>query len=152
MLVMKKNGINILEHIKKYVEYYFAVISALTIIWGGFELYDGWTHDNKELHVNVKSIIETQKKQAEMDSILIINQSEMQNKLNEIQKITDENSENLKLLQTSYIKYISKDKALSKEDFLKYMQGLTLDLKRNSFINKNSERNFTTSASASLNE
>ena len=47
-------------------------------------------------------------------------------------KNTEEFVKQLKSLEKSYIKYISNDNALTKKDFLEYMEGLSVDEKKNS--------------------
>jgi len=131
---MLRKIIVFLAHIKEYVEYYLAVVSALGILWGGFVIYNNWIHKNEQLHNDVKTIMVIQKKQTEVDSVLLNRQKEIGLQLNALQSASDENSEHLKFLETSYVKYLSKDKALSKEDFLKYMEGLNYDTKKNSSI------------------
>jgi predicted metal-dependent HD superfamily phosphohydrolase len=129
---MKKQLINIIEGIKTYSGYYFSVVAVLGALWGAFAVYDNWKDNNVKMQSNVSTIIQTQKSQTKTDSILLVKQVVMETKLNEIISNTDQNADNLKSLSTSYIKYISKDKTLTKEDFLKYMDGLSFDVKKNS--------------------
>jgi len=129
---MKKQLINIIEGIKTYSGYYFSVVAVLGALWGAFAVYDNWKDNNTKMQSNVSTIIQTQKSQTKTDSILLVKQVIMETKLNEIILNTDQNADNLKSLSTSYIKYISKDKTLTKEDFLKYMDGLSFDVKKNS--------------------
>ena len=70
--------------------------------------------------------------QIKTDSLLLKNQEGIEKQLIEIKGATDDNTKNLKSLSSSYIRYISNDKALSKSDFLQYMEGLSLDVKKNS--------------------
>lgn len=125
---MKQNFIKLLSNIKLYSSYYFAIISVLGVIWGAFALYDNWRDDNKVLQKNVDIIIKSQIQAAKTDSLLLTHQRNIERQLTEIQGTT-------KSLENSYVKYLSKDKTLTKEDFLQYMEGLSFDIKKNSLSN-----------------
>lgn len=131
---MKQVIITFLKGLKIYAEQYFLIASVIGVIWGGFVMYDKWKHNNEELIDTVKTIRETQISQLKTDSLIMINQFEMKGQLDDLKGITHQNSEDIKSLSRSYVKYISNDKALSKSDFLKYMEGLSLDVKKNSQI------------------
>lgn len=122
---MKQGFLKLLGNIKLYSSYYFAVVSVLGVVWGAYALYDNWRDENKILQENVNTIIQTQKQQARTDSILVKQQEVMNEKLNDIQATTES-------LENSYVRYISRDKSLTKEDFLDYMEGLSFDVKKNS--------------------
>lgn len=122
---MKAGFFTIIKAIKSYSEYYFAVVSVLGVLWGGFVVYDNWKDNNKTLQSNVKTIMEAQIRQGKTDSLLLKNQFDMQSQLRAIESTTNS-------LQSSYVKYISNDKTLTKQDFLKYMEGLSFDVKKNS--------------------
>jgi hypothetical protein len=126
---MKTTFVAIIAKIKAISEYYFTIVTVLGVLWGGFVMYDNWKENNKTLQSNVKTIMETQIKQSRTDSLLLQNQSEMQLQLNGIQSTTNS-------LQSSYVKYISNDKTLTKQDFLKYMEGLSFDVKKNSLTSQ----------------
>ena len=115
---------SLLTHIKIYTEYYFAIVSALGIIWGVFTFYHKWKDGNDQLKKDVQVIIVTQKQQTKTDSLLLFNQNAMIMQLEENTKVTNS-------LQSSYVRYISNDKALTKSDFVKYMEGLSFDVKKN---------------------
>jgi hypothetical protein len=133
---MKNTVLLLIENIKTYTGYYFAVTSAVGILWGGFVLFDNWRDSNVVLVSTVKTIRETQIQQGKTDSLLLVNQTAMEKKLNEIQLRTNDASSSIRSLSTSYVKYISNDQSLSKEDFLKYMDGLSLDVKKNLLMNQ----------------
>jgi len=100
-------------------------VSVLGIVWGAFALYDNWRDDNAVLQSNVKTIIQAQVTAARTDSLLLSQQKIIQEQLKGLQGTTES-------LENSYVKYISTDKKLTKEDFLKYMDGLSFDVKKNS--------------------
>ncbi len=124
---MKKNFLNLLGNIKLYGSYYFAIISVLGAVWGAFAIYDNWKDNNAVLQSNVNTIINAQAKAAKTDSLLLEQQEKMKGQLNEIQGTTE-------ALENSYVKRLSNDKSLSKQDFLNYMEGLSFDVKKNSLI------------------
>ncbi|HUU87931.1 MAG TPA: hypothetical protein VMX17_09270 [Candidatus Glassbacteria bacterium] len=122
---MKQNFLKLLGNIKLYSSYYFAIISVLGVVWGAFALYDGWRDNNKILQTNVNTIIKAQSSAAKTDSLLLKQQEIMKEQLNEIQGTTE-------ALENSYVKRLSNDKTLTKQDFLEYMEGLSFDTKKNS--------------------
>ena len=124
---MKQNFLKLLGNIKLYGSYYFAIVSVLGAVWGAFAIYDNWRDNNTVLQSNVNTIIQAQAKQAKTDSLLLEQQSIMRGQLNEIQGTTE-------ALENSYVKRLSNDKSLSKQDFLNYMEGLSFDVKKNSLI------------------
>jgi hypothetical protein len=120
---MKASIMGFLKGLKAISEQYFLVASVIGVLWGGFVIYDNWRDSNKILQTNVTKIIETQMRQGKTDSLLLVNQSEIQSQLQGIQATT-------KSLESSYVKYISNDKTLTKQDFLRYMEGLSFDVKK----------------------
>jgi hypothetical protein len=126
---MKATFVSIIAKIKSISEYYFTIVTALGVLWGGFVMYDNWRDNNKVLQSNVKTIMETQVRQSKTDSLLLMQQTEMKFQLEGIQATTNS-------LETSYVKYISNDKTLTKQDFLHYMDGLSFDVKKNSLTSQ----------------
>jgi hypothetical protein len=126
---MKATFVSIIAKIKSISEYYFTIVTALGVLWGGFVMYDNWRDNNKVLQSNVKTIMETQVRQSKTDSLLLQQQTEMKLQLEGIQATTNS-------LESSYVKYISNDKTLTKQDFLRYMEGLSFDVKKNSLTSQ----------------
>jgi hypothetical protein len=124
-LEMKNGFLKLLGSIKTYSGYYFAIVSVLGVVWGAFAAYDNWKDNNVILQNNVNTIIKAQASAARTDSILLDQQAKMKVQLNEIQGTTE-------ALESSYVKRLSNDKSLSKQDFLDYMEGLSFDVKKNS--------------------
>lgn len=120
-----------MEHLKTYISYYVAITSVIGIMWGGFVIYDNWRDGNKEMQNSVKSIINTQSRQEKTDSILLKNQIEIREDINSLKDNGIIYIERIDALQRSYIRYISNDKALTKTDFLEYMDGLNMESKKN---------------------
>jgi hypothetical protein len=129
--VAKVKIISFFAHFKTYVSYYIAITTALGALWGGFVIYDNWKDSNIKIQDSVKTIISTQIRQEKTDSLLLRNQIEIRDDLNLIKDNNARYIERNDALQRSYIKYISNDKALTKTDFLEYMEGLNIDSKKN---------------------
>jgi hypothetical protein len=115
--------IDALKTIKIYAGYFTAAVTVIGTLWGAFTVYNKWQDNSKEMDKNVRTIISTQASQQKLDSILIKNQNDIQIQLTSIGKTTNS-------LQKSYVNYISNDKTLTKQDFLRYMDGLSFDMKR----------------------
>jgi hypothetical protein len=126
---MKENIVKLIGNIKLYSSYYFAIVSVLGVVWGAFVVFDNWKDSNMEMRNNVNTIIQAQSKAAMIDSILLKHQSEMKAQLNEIHGTTE-------ALEKSYVRRLSNDKTLTKQDFLEYMEGLSFDTKKNSLNNQ----------------
>ena len=122
---MKQNLLKILTNLKLYSTYYFVILSVLGGVWGAFAVYDNWKDNNVILQSNVNTIIQAQAKAARIDSLLLKQNADMEKQLNTIQGTTE-------ALESSYVKRLSNDKTLTKQDFLKYMEGLSFDVKKNS--------------------
>lgn len=122
---MKKSFLKLLGNIKLYSSYYFAIVSVLGVVWGAFVVYDNWKDNNTAMQSSVNSIVRFQDTQRKTDSLLLQQQLEMKAQLNSIQGTTE-------ALENSYVKRLSNDKTLSKQDFLNYMEGLSFDVKKNS--------------------
>lgn len=120
------------QHLKTYISNYVAITTALGALWGGFVMYDNWRDNNKLLQKNVKNIIDTQKRQMVTDSLLLDNQIKMKVEIDNLRLNGVQTINNMNALQRSYIKYISNDEALTKQDFLKYMEGLSVEEKKSS--------------------
>lgn len=120
------------EHLKTYLSYYATFTTIVGMIWGGFVVYDNWRDNNDFLQKNVNSIIKTQKRQITTDSILLDNQIKMKIEIDNLKLNGVQTINNMNALQRSYIKYISNDDALTKQDFLEYMEGLSVEEKKNS--------------------
>jgi len=119
------------EHIKTFTTQYLTIASVVGVIWGVFIVYDNWRDNNKVIQDNVKTIIDSQIQQTKRDSTLLLNQKEMRTELEEIKSTGNMYMQKIDALQRSYIKYISNDNSLTKTDFLQYMEGLTIDVKKN---------------------
>lgn len=117
----------IFEHIKIFSQQYLVITTFVGIVWGGFVVYDNWKDNNENLNDAVKSIIEYQENRYKVDSLILSNQQELREDFNEHIKLSDDIIKQLQSLQKSYVRYISNDDRLTKTDFVKYMEGLTIE-------------------------
>lgn len=117
----------IFEHIKTFSQQYLVITTFVGIVWGGFVVYDNWKDNNENLNDAVKSIIEYQENRNKVDSLILSNQQELREDFNEHIKLSDDIIKQLQSLQKSYVRYISNDDRLTKTDFVKYMEGLTIE-------------------------
>jgi len=112
----------------KYIGYLMAFAGAVTLVWKVAVYFDRRDNRSSLIEIKVdKLIISDSSRSAKLDHI-ITNQKNIEIKFNE--SIVAQNA-----LRNSYVLHLSKDKALTKEDFLKYMEGLSLELKKNDWIN-----------------
>lgn len=117
----------ILEHMKAFSSQYLTIATFVGIVWGGFVVYDNWKDNNVKLKENVEKIINFHNEDSKIDSLLLIGQNDLRQDLEEHIKYANEYIKQLQTLQKSYVRYVSNDDRLTKTDFLKYMEGLTVE-------------------------
>jgi hypothetical protein len=117
-------------HIKSFSSQYLTLASFIGIIWGGFLVYDNWRDNNKLLNEKVITIIKSQSEQKQTDSLLLVGQKELKQEVEDLKSFFEQEKGTLNSLQRSYVRYISNDDALTKKDFLEYMEGLTIEEKK----------------------
>lgn len=122
---------SVLSHMKNFNQQYLTLATFVGIFWGGFVVYDNWKDNNKEMQNNVKTIIDSQIYQRQTDSLLLVGQKSLREDFESFKLETQSKDGTLNSLQNSYVKYLSKDPALTKKDFLEYMEGLTVESKKN---------------------
>ena len=109
--------------IAKYAGYFLSIAGAVAIIWKAAVFYDNRGDDTALVHSQLEEIIDTQTRQtATTDSVSL--------KLDILSKDVNMLAGEQTALRKSYIKYISNDDMLTKNDFLHYMEGLSVDLKK----------------------
>lgn len=123
-----------LEHMKNFSSQYLTIVSFAGIILGGYKVYDAWSDSNDQIKKSFEIIMSSQKEEEKRDSLLLEEQLDLRSDFEEHLKNSDEFVRQLQSLQKSYIRYIGNDDALTKNDFLKYMEGLSVDEKKNSSI------------------
>lgn len=119
------------NHMKNFSQQYLTLATFVGIVWGGFLVYDNWRDNNTKMQENVKTIIDSQIRQQKTDSVLLIGQKNLRQDFEEFKRVVESKEGTLSSLQKSYVKYISNDQALTKKDFLEYMEGLTVESKKN---------------------
>jgi hypothetical protein len=122
---------SILNHMKNFSQQYLTIATFVGIIWGGFAVYGNWKENNKDMQNKVKTIIDSQIRQRQADSLLLDGQLKMKAEFEAFKIETQAKQGTLNSLQKSYVKYIGNDPALTKKDFLEYMEGLTVEEKKN---------------------
>jgi hypothetical protein len=122
---------NFFTHIQTFTSQYFTIVSFVGIVWGGFVVYDNWKDNNEKMNEKFENLIKSEVRQQKTDSLLLEGQTEIRNEFEEFKMVFEQQTKTINSLQKSYIKYISNDKALTKQDFLDYMEGLTVDEKKN---------------------
>ncbi len=122
----------LLKHMGTFSSQYLTIVTFAGIILGGYKTFDKWNHSNDKMQEKVETVVQNQKSQRKIDSLLLQGQIDLRRDLEEHIKNTEEFVRQLKSLEKSYIKYISNDDALTKTDFLQYMEGLSVDEKKNS--------------------
>lgn len=123
-----------LEHMKNFSSQYLTIVTFAGIILGGYKIYDKWSHSNDQIQEKVEIMVDNQRYQQKMDSLLLQGQIDLRSDLEEHIKNSDEFVRQLQSLQKSYVRYISNDNALTKQDFLEYMEGLSMEEKKSSSI------------------
>lgn len=122
----------LLKHMGTFSSQYLTIVTFAGIILAGYKVYDEWNDSNDKIQENVEMVVKNQKDQQKMDSLLLQGQIQLRGDLEDHIKTSEEFVKQLQSLQKSYIRYISNDDALTKTDFLQYMEGLSVDEKKNS--------------------
>ena len=107
--------------------YFLTGAAIISIMWGIFVKVDSKKDKTTDIENKLKSVISIQSAQQVLSDSMV-------NKLN---VVNDNIIQVMKLqnaLRGSYVKYLSSDDALTKEDFLEYMQGLEFDVKSNNSL------------------
>ncbi len=119
------NDIKMFKVIKEYIGLFLAIVSAVTMIGGAaVTLY--------KVQVTMKTLVASDtvlvsevklvRKNVQEAKDLLYNLKDGQNSL-----VLSHNA-----LRDSYMKYLANDQALTKADFLTYMQGLIIEVKKKS--------------------
>lgn len=119
-----------LEHMKNFSSQYLTIVTFAGIILGGYKVYDKWDESTNEMKEKFEIMMSSQQDEKGLDSLLLKGQFDLRNDLEEHLKYSEELSKQLQSLQKSYIRYISNDDALTKKDFLEYMEGLSMEEKK----------------------
>jgi outer membrane PBP1 activator LpoA protein len=126
-----------LEIFKTYWGYAMTLIAAVTFVWTLGVKSERKDNEKITIKKDITQIITTQKTQTQkVDSLFIV--------VNIIKKDQKQIVDGQNAIRKSYVQYLSKDKNLTKEDFIKYMNGLEfqlIPLETKSFNNDKQEYN-----------
>jgi len=112
-----------MKTIFKYITWFVTAASAVAIIWVMAAYFTTKDNDQVIVQDQLSIIIDTQEDQRiAIDSVC--------GKLDAIQRDVNNLSSEQKALRGSYVRYLTNDSALTKDDFIQYMQGLTFDFKK----------------------
>ena len=112
----------VMGHIKLYMGYYTTIATVIGILWTVFILFDKWKDNNTQVHNDITMLILNQKLQRRNDSILIEQFILLDKKTKDINNKIDVNIKDFNILKRSYLRYLSQDEALSKVDFIRFIQ------------------------------
>ena len=113
--------------ILKFIGGFLSVVAAATIVWRVAVYFDDQKDESEVIKTQLDTIIDTQDHQTKMNDSIYV-------KLEKLSKDVNVLKEEEQALRKSYVRYLSNDEALTKEDFINYMQGLTLDLKKKEIV------------------
>ena len=110
-----------LEIFKTYWGYAMTLVAAATFVWTMGVKSERKDNEKIAIKKDITQIITTQKIQTQkVDSLYDIVSSM---KKQQVEVINSQNA-----MRKSYVQYLSKDKNLTKEDFIKYMNGLEFQI------------------------
>lgn len=119
-----------MKQVFKFIAYFLSTSAAIGVIWGIAVYFNN--KDNKDqvtdtqIEVVIQRLDKIDAKQIETGSkvdLLIEQGDDLSNKL-------DETIEAQNALRNSYVKYLTNDEALTKDEFLRYMDGVQFELKK----------------------
>jgi hypothetical protein len=122
---------SILTHMKNFSQQYLTLATFVGIFWGAFVLYDNWKDNNEKMQDNIKTILNSQAREDRADSLLSIEMKNLRQDFEDFKNDMQLKGNTLNSIQKSYVKYLSKDQTLTKKDFVEYMEGLTIESKKN---------------------
>jgi outer membrane PBP1 activator LpoA protein len=111
----------ILEIFKTYWGYAMTLVAAASFVWTLGVKSERKDNEKLTIKKDITQIIITQKLQTQTVDSLFNIVSILKNQQKQV--IDGQNA-----MRTSYVQYLSKDKNLTKEDFIKYMNGLEFQM------------------------
>jgi hypothetical protein len=112
----------VFEHLKTYVGHYFTIIAVIGSLWAIFVFYDKWKDEKTLMRNEINILKQEQKDHRRLDSLLLDEQYKLQNRLSAIESKTDGQGKDIKGVKTSIIRYVSQDEALTRVDFVRFVQ------------------------------
>lgn len=117
----------VFEHLKSYIGYYFTIIAVFGSIWTIFTFYDKWKDERTEMRNEINILKQEKKSHKTLDSILIEEIYSLDDRISIIENNTSNYTKEIKGVKKSVLRYISKDEALSKEEFMRFIQEINGD-------------------------
>lgn len=113
-----------IKTILRYVSYFLAIAGAVTVIWKVALYFDDKNDKTSTIETKLSIVIENQVMLKTNTDSMIIGLTAANKNLTELTAAQN-------ALRNSYVRYLVNDKALTKDDFLKFMEGLQWELKKN---------------------
>jgi len=115
-----------MQKLVQYISYFMAVIGAVTVIWRiavSFQKADDMNADNTQEIIEIRNEMITRTQWYIFTDSVYNHNYRMRNSVEEIKK-------SLNNLRNSYVSYLRNDESLTKDDFLRYMEGIEFELKK----------------------
>jgi len=110
----------------QYVGYFMALVGAVTVIWRiavSFQKADDLNIHNTEDIIEIRDDMVTKTEWYLFTDSIYNHNRRMRSSMNEIKV-------GLNNLRNSYVSYLRNDSRLTKDDFLRYMEGIEFELKK----------------------
>ena len=117
----------VLKHIKAYIGYYFTVIALIGSLWTVFVFYDKWKDGNDKMRADITTLTQSEKSHNKTDSLILDRFDKLEGKVVVVVGASGVHDKEIKGLKGSILRYISRDEALSKEDFMRFIQEINGD-------------------------
>jgi len=115
-----------MKAIIQYIGYFMAIVGAVAVIW---RIAVSFQKSESQNDINTSDIIEIRDEMVTrtdwhiLTDSLYLHNDRMRRSMSEIKT-------GLNNLRNSYVSYLRSDKTLTKDDFLKYMNGIEFELKK----------------------
>lgn len=110
----------------QYIGYFMAVVGVVTVIWRiavSFQKSEALNDHNASDIIEIRDEMVTRTDWHVLTDSLYVHNVRMSQSMNEIKT-------GLNNLRNSYVSYLRSDKGLTKDDFLRYMEGIEFELKK----------------------
>ena len=118
---MGDKGKIVLEHLKTYIGYYFTIIAVIGSLWTAFVFYDKWKDEKVVMRGEINTLMQDEKDDKKFDSLLLIEYYKLQARVDATESKNDVQSKDIKGVKSSIVRYISKDEALTRADFVRFV-------------------------------
>jgi len=117
-----------LEFIKLYWGYFMTVVAIGSFVWTLGVKAERKTFENINIKDDVKDLkVEQLKQKIIIDSLFVV-VKDIKEQKKEILSTQNAILTSQNAMRNSYVKYLSNDKSLTKDEFIKYMNGLEFQL------------------------